>query len=160
MKRNSLGVLFLILVLAPWIVQGQLVNQQLLFPVIQNGKWGYIDQTGKIVIPPQFDKASIFSDGYASIAVGGKWGCIDEKGNIVIEPRFSDPVTFSEGLARVVINDKAGYIDKTGSVVIEPRFGHQGTQNFSEGLALVEIIDASGWYLMDKTGKDVWKPQN
>jgi hypothetical protein len=30
------------------------------FPIKQPGKWGFIDQTVKVVIPPQFDRVAIF----------------------------------------------------------------------------------------------------
>ena len=35
--------------------------------VKQNGKWGYIDETGKTVIPFQYDIACVFSEGYAVV---------------------------------------------------------------------------------------------
>ena len=38
-----------------------------LAPVKQDGKWGYIDETGKTVIPFQYDIAGIFSEGYALV---------------------------------------------------------------------------------------------
>jgi hypothetical protein len=31
--------------------------------ISENGKYGYIDKTGKIVIKPQFDEPGIFSEG-------------------------------------------------------------------------------------------------
>lgn len=54
-----------------------------LFPVYQNGKRGYIDKTGKIVINPQFDDARHFTEGLASVNIGDKWGYIDKAGKIV-----------------------------------------------------------------------------
>jgi hypothetical protein len=51
---------------------------------MKNGKYGYIDKTGKIVIKPQFDKAYDFSEGLASISLNGKWGFIDNTGKIAI----------------------------------------------------------------------------
>ena len=36
--------------------------------VKQNGKWGYIDETGKTVIPFQYDLALQFSEGKAVVA--------------------------------------------------------------------------------------------
>ena len=59
-----------------------------LFPVIQNGKWGYIDRTGKIVIPPLFDGTGGFSEGLANVKIGDKWGFIDKTGRYVIKPQF------------------------------------------------------------------------
>lgn len=38
-----------------------------LAPVKQNGKWGYIDKTGKTVIPFQYDIAGLFNEGFALV---------------------------------------------------------------------------------------------
>src|SRR5947209_8407698 len=35
---------------------------QPLFPVKQNGKWGYIDKTGRVIIKPQFESAHFYHD--------------------------------------------------------------------------------------------------
>ncbi|MFB3897122.1 MAG: WG repeat-containing protein, partial [bacterium] len=37
----------------------------LLYPIKKDGKWGYIDRTGKIVIQPQFLERSRFQEGLA-----------------------------------------------------------------------------------------------
>ena len=33
------------------------------------GKWGYIDESGKMVIKPQFDDARAFFDGLAAVGI-------------------------------------------------------------------------------------------
>lgn len=97
-----------------------------LFLISVDGKYGYIDKTGKIVINPQFDDgAGSFSEGLASVEIGDKWGFIDKTGKYVINPRFFYACSFSEGLAWVKIGDwktgyKTGYIDKTGKYIWEP----------------------------------------
>ena len=101
------------------------------FPIVVDGKWGYIDHTGTIVVTPQFDLAWHFSEGLAFVRIGGrdngKWGCIDKTGKYIINPQFDDTWSFSEGLAAVKIGGrffeeegKGGYIDKTGKYVWEP----------------------------------------
>jgi hypothetical protein len=64
-------------------------------------KSGYIDKTGKIVIPIQFDKASNFSEGLASVEIGHKEEAIDKTGQFVITPQFDGLVRFHEGLGRI-----------------------------------------------------------
>ena len=51
-------------------------------------KWGFIDQTGKVVIPVQFEFALDFSEGLASVTFGGKAGFIDKTGKMVIPAQF------------------------------------------------------------------------
>jgi hypothetical protein len=91
-----------------------------LFPVKDHGKWGYMDKTGKMVIPPQYDIASGHSEGLAGVAIGKKWGFIDKTGKMVITPQFDKIAPFSNGLALVKIGGKWGYIDQTGKYIWEP----------------------------------------
>jgi hypothetical protein len=107
-------------------------------PVQQNGKWGYIDVTGKIVIEPRFAWAEEFSEGLAAFEnEDGKHGYIDETGKVIIEPVFDNWTEFSEGLAAVSVNFEWGYIDKTGTWVIQPQFAVG--RPFSDGMALVGV---------------------
>lgn len=48
--------------------------------VFQNGKIGFADSTGKVVIPISFDEAEDFSDGFAYVSQGGKYFYINTKG--------------------------------------------------------------------------------
>lgn len=147
--------------------QSKKLDNKGLFPFLQNGKWGFIDKTGKVMIKPQFDNiisdgycpASDFSEGLNVVKVGGKYGYINEKGEFAINPQFDYAGVFSEGLAKVTLNGKTGFIDKTGKFIINPRFDSEfyltpsspftsasGERNFwydgegfSEGLAVVNI---------------------
>src|SRR5579862_394911 len=57
-----------------------------LFPVDVKGKWGYIDEKGKIVIEPTFESAANFTEGLAAVKANGKYGYIDRTGKFVIQP--------------------------------------------------------------------------
>ncbi len=123
-------------------------------------KWGYIDTTGKLVIPARFETAQPFSEGLALIRTekNGKWGFLDTVGKMVIPPQFETAGSFSDGLA-VVLTEKQGqygYIDKTGTVVIPPQYAV--VKSFSEGLAAVRKKD-SKWGYIDRTGTMVIPPQ-
>jgi hypothetical protein len=48
-----------------------------LFPIKENGKWGFIHKTGKVAIEPQFDLVGIFSEGLAQVRIGANCGYID-----------------------------------------------------------------------------------
>ncbi len=57
------------------------------FPVLQSGKWGYIDKTGTVVIKPQFDYAYNFYEGLARVKIGKRSGFIDRTGKFVVGAR-------------------------------------------------------------------------
>lgn len=82
--------------------------------------WGYIDNTGKVVIPCQWSQAEPFSEGLAAVQdANWKWGFINKTGKVVIPPcRWKDAYLFSGGVTKV--KDAFGIwwkIDKTGKVV-------------------------------------------
>lgn len=53
-----------------------------------NGKWGFINNQGEVVIKPQFKDASSFSNGIGGVSNGSKWAFINEAGRVVSEYRF------------------------------------------------------------------------
>lgn len=60
-----------------------------------NGKWGFIDESGEIVIEPVFSNAKSFSNGLAAVSDGSKWGFINQKGVLVIDYQFEDADYFT-----------------------------------------------------------------
>ncbi|MGL5808110.1 MAG: WG repeat-containing protein [Xenococcaceae cyanobacterium] len=79
-----------------------------------DGKYGYINTQGKIVIPLKFEQATPFYKELAGVKVKNKWGFIDRTGKIVIQPQFDEVYPFSDGLARVRVGDTSKYTDKLG----------------------------------------------
>ena len=78
-------------------------------------KWGFIDKTGKQVIPCLYDDADSFSEGLATVKVGIKWGFIDKTGKQIIPCLYDEVFSFSEGLAPVEVGGKWGFVDKYGN---------------------------------------------
>ncbi len=147
-----------------------------LYPVHVGDTWGYIDNTGKMIIQPQFAAADFFSEGLAAVmpvnpvvqasdqattseaadperaadqATAGAralWGFIDRTGKLVIQPRFNEASPFSDGLAMVWASDFHGFIDTSGKKVIDLQ-GYVEAHDFSEGLAVVgQLSGDQGYY--------------
>lgn len=124
-----------------------------------NDKYGFINKTGKIIVPPIYYEAGEFSEGLAYVKNEERLcGFIDTTGNFVIEPKFYNATFFSEGLAAVVIpegTDGKGYwayIDNSGKIVIKlSNFYPYNPPPFSDGLAL--FFKDGKWGYIDKTGK-------
>jgi hypothetical protein len=77
-------------------------NAVMLFPVVKDGRWGYMDDKGEVKIEPQYDQAFDFSDGRACVVKYPWRGYIDGAGKIVVEPQFTWAGPFREGLAPVL----------------------------------------------------------
>ncbi len=106
----------------------------------ENGKYGYIDGDGNIVVEPKYERSENFNEGLAVVKFSEEndsWGYINRNGEVVIEPKFEWAAYFHEGLAAVQYKGKYGYIDKSGNFVIEPQFDL--ALDFSEGYAKVFI---------------------
>ena len=95
--------------------------------------YGFIDETGKVVIQPQWDAVADFHEGLAHFTKDGKGGFIDQSGKVVIPPIWDkqtlfgdDEERFSEGFASVERNGKWGYIDQTGKLVIPLHWDEAG----------------------------------
>lgn len=73
--------------------------------VKNEGKWGFVDKEGSLVIPYQYDDAKSFGQHLAAVKIGDLWGYISVSGAVVIEPQFEDAKTFSNNSAPVKQDD-------------------------------------------------------
>jgi hypothetical protein len=125
------------------------INQQLKLNVVeQNGKFGFKDASGKLVVPFVYDEAYDFYPDLCLVQRNLKYGYIDKTGKEVIPLIYDNAYSnFEEGLTVVKIN-KYGYIDQTGTQLTQ--FIYDEASLFSEGLARVAINGKHGF--IDKTG--------
>lgn len=128
-------------------------------PFNENGKVGYKDENGNIIIQSKYEKGLEFSEGLAAVKQNDKWGYIDKSGEIVIPCEYINVKSFSEGLAAVVgkkgklgLPGKWGYIDKTGQIVIPCEY--DGVENFANDFAMVSLHVK--YYIIDKSGNRVF----
>ena len=132
----------------------------------KDGKYGYVNKAGEIVIEPKFDGAGKFAkcgvakvwtdtrvysealDGYSSGSV--EFGFIDESGEYIFTPQFEEANAFDEyGMAKVKKYDKWGYINAEGQYVTPLQYDY--VASFSpEGIARVESDGKSGF--IDRAG--------
>ena len=85
-----------------------------------DGKWGFIDKTGKLVIPCQWKKTLFFSEGLAGVQDDNeKWGFIDKTGKVVLPFVWSNVQWFRNGRVRVQTVLGGGWhdIDREGNDV-------------------------------------------
>ena len=84
-------------------------TNQPLFLYFENAKVGYIDATGKIIIPARFDMAGLFKNGIAPASQEGSWGYIDRTGTFIIPPQWKSAGHFNDGVACVKLRDEELY---------------------------------------------------
>ena len=128
------------------------------FPIVVDGKYGYMDRAGRMVIEPQFDSAASFFDGLALVKTEGSYRYIDASGKPAFAGEYENAVGFSEGLASVLLPDYGGgwgVISRTGKVISRLRTSRPVV--FSDGRGRFE-----GWVgpvgYIDRAGDTVIKP--
>jgi len=116
--------------------------------------YGFVDESGKLVIKPRFKYASCFINGQALAKKDNKNITIIDTHQKKIAPWFKAAGDFSEGLAYVKRNNLYGFINKAGEIVIDLQF--EDAHNFSEGLAAIKLNNK--WGFIDTTGKITIEP--
>ena len=97
------------------------------------GKCGYIDKTGQLVIPLEYDTVYPFSDGMAVVRQGDKWGAIDQNNNVVIPFQYDGSFGGTDGYMTVQVNGKYGLVDKENQMVVPAEYDDIST--FENGAA-------------------------
>jgi hypothetical protein len=136
-----------------------------LYPIIQNGRFGFIDSKGRVVIKPQFLVAFAFSEGLAAVAIGKSqrnWvGFVDTTGRIVFETDGSpSEKSFSCGVAALLANSSSShyYVDKKGKWIAGY---YADAKDCTEGLCAVrtESMGPRHWGYINTAGAIIVKGQ-
>lgn len=127
-----------------------------------NGKCGFINRTGEVVIGHQYEKLGQgenlyhandyklkFSQGLCSVRKNGKWGFINTNGEVIIPFQFNNIGGFTEDLAPVSIEGKWGFVNKNGELVIPAKY--DDVSNFNKGFA--KVYDAEETYFINREGQ-------
>ena len=68
----------------------EILSTNTLFLSKQNGKYGYVNAEGVVVVNYIYDDATEQNNyGYVAVKKDGKWGAIDAQGNVVVEPTYT-----------------------------------------------------------------------
>ena len=62
-----------------------------------DGRYGYIDAAGRVVIAPRYEAAGPFAGDYAEVWIDGRSGAIDRTGRLVVPAQFDRLVPFTGG---------------------------------------------------------------
>jgi hypothetical protein len=115
----------------------------------KDGKWGFIDKKGNILIPFEYSEVNDFCEGLARVELDGKWGFIDKMGKIIVPIEYEVANDFSEGFACLELEGKLGFVDISGEIIIS--FEYEDAHDFSYGFASVK--KEGKWGFVDQTGR-------
>lgn len=92
--------------------------------ICRNGKYGFVNHEGEIVIPCKWTKVGEFHDGLAVVDdSSGKYGYLNMDGDRIIPCRWDGVESFKDGMAVVKVKSgawdyKSGVIDKDNNLLI------------------------------------------
>lgn len=92
----------------------------------KNGKFGFIDDQGRLRIANRYEDIMPYREGLAAIKILGKWGFINKEDNIVVQPAFDEVQSFEHGFAKVKQSGKYGMLDREGKKIIDYRYDDVG----------------------------------
>jgi hypothetical protein len=150
-------------------------------------KYGFINKSGKLIIPPKFENVTDFSEELAAVNLGKQkipearygidqiyrniWGYIDKSGKYVIPAKFDEAEPFHDGLARASsgqltqnesgrksIQAKVGFIDKNGSNTIASKFDKKTNDNGDFYDGFARIYASKKCGYINKSGQNSIEP--
>jgi hypothetical protein len=138
-------------------------NELLAFSKESEGKKGYINIAGNIIIEPRFTIALPFERGRAVVNItedySNKYGLIDTQGNFVIPPEYNDINIIGEERAAVgeAIDEDKPYLgskyaisDINGNFLTG--FIYSNVTSYNEGFASASEVERT--FFIDRSGKE------
>lgn len=128
-----------------------------LYRILDNGRWGYIDPSGAVRVPAQFDYAFPFRNGFSVVRRGsereGLRAFINESGDLITDFKFDRAYHFVNGFGKAVLDGKWGFVTEKGETVVPFIWDAAGA--FHDGHVAVGIgsFRDRRWGLMDSDAR-------
>lgn len=137
------------------------MNQPHIYRIEAGGKWGFIDDQGRLTVSVEYNDAGIYRDDFVvPVLKGRRLGLLDNYGDVVRPcdiPYVRWFCWFSDGLLAVQNKKgKWGYINTEGETVIEAQY--DGATEFRCGLGIVR--KKTKYLYLNRQGEVVISPQN
>ncbi|MBL0015148.1 MAG: WG repeat-containing protein [Bacteroidetes bacterium] len=122
------------------------------FQIGSMDKQGYLDSTGKLVIPMNYGRSKGVYDGLFVLQKGLNWGVVNANGQEVTPFIYTDAHGYADnGLMMVEKKYKCGFIDREGKEVIP--CSYESATSFEQGVAIARIGEKYG--LIDATNQHI-----
>jgi hypothetical protein len=152
----------------------------------RGNKWGYVDESGREVVPCLYDDVFSFTDGLGRIQFNKKYGFVNTNGDFAIPPMYDYASSFSNDYAIVSRASKYGLITTNGKEAIPLQFDDMSLKagnvyrtvtnskeswitadgveytdlgNFSDGLAWSQKKGESNYGFINEQGQEAIKAE-
>jgi len=113
--------------------------------VHKNGKMGYINKSGELVIPCIYDITYEFNEGVAIVQNNRKVGAIDKKGNIIIPIIYDNMFYYKNNAFKVRKGNFYGAFDKNGKEILP--VSYENIRSIDGNIFIVEVNNKN--YIVD-----------
>lgn len=114
---------------------------------------GFMDSTGRQVIPCIYESADSFEEGLSLVKKDNKYGFVDKSGRVVVPMEYKMLSKPYEGAIAACKDSLWGYIDTLGQVIVP--FEYDFAFDFSKGLGVVEKDNRTHKGMVDVAGNVV-----
>lgn len=88
----------------------------------QNGRSGFLNKHGYVVVEPTYDNAARFREGKAAVVLDGKWGAINPQNELVVPCKFDALSAVYEGIACARLEGRTVFLQLDGSILFETEY--------------------------------------
>ncbi len=127
--------------------------------ICQNCKWGYLRDSGQVLVEATYNFANEFVNGVGIVSDGQKWGAVGINGDVLIPCNY-DEIHFLENTGNKILRiyhrkQQYGLIDTSGSVTVRTMYDEIG--GFNEGR--LSVRREKWWGFADRRGIEVIPPR-
>ncbi|MEO8761280.1 MAG: WG repeat-containing protein [Bacteroidia bacterium] len=123
------------------------------FSIKNEGKYGFIDSTGKICIEPIYNEVEDFKEGFALVQKNNLYGYINKAGRVKIDFQFDEASSFLQQVAIVQQNKTTFLIDHAGKKISA---NYDEIADFTDNVAIVKKNNLYG--AINHSGEELIKP--
>lgn len=118
----------------------------MLFPAMerssQGNRYGYINEKGKWIVKPEYERAYPFSDEIGIIVKDDLYGLVNRQGKQILALTYQSIAPFEDERAVVVTDQGMGIIDTQGKLLTKSFYAY--VDNYQDGAAIIGVGQKDG----------------
>lgn len=116
----------------------------------ENGLWGFVSPSGKVVIAPAFEEVADYNGTSALVKQNGKWGAVNYYGDFIHACEYDSISEFEDGVAMAEKDGVKSYLYEDGKKKTLPTAYE--FYPFSDGFARIKDAKSGKWGYADTKG--------
>ncbi|MEM6723423.1 MAG: WG repeat-containing protein [Bacteroidota bacterium] len=131
-----------------------ILSAQQYFPFRENDRWGLIDASGNVFLPPVYQAIGAFEGDYAIFQIDDQVGLINKAGQEILPARFEDIQVIGSGVFLVMQESRRQLLTDQGQAILD-------TEILEAEMITANIIRyraTNKWGAISRKGKEIVPP--